>query len=142
MNNLQLFLKGNKKKRENEKYAVTKSICDENGNPVEWEFRPLTVTEVEDIRADNTKTVIVNEVTGQSKEVVDNNSMLRQIIVSATVFPNLYDKTLLESYGVLKPEDLLVQLVDNPGEYNELGRKINQMNGFETLDQKIEKAKN
>ena len=50
MSELSLFLKGNKRQRENVKYAATKSLCDENGKPLEWTLRPLTTKETEDIR--------------------------------------------------------------------------------------------
>lgn len=42
MSNLSRFLKENKKVKENTKYAATKSLTDEKGNPLEWEIRPLT----------------------------------------------------------------------------------------------------
>ena len=33
---LKYFLKGNKKEKKTTKYAPTKSLCDENGKPVEF----------------------------------------------------------------------------------------------------------
>ena len=40
------------------------------------------------------------------------------------------------------PEDLLKEMIDDPGEYNELLLFIQNFNGFSTLDDKVEEAKN
>ena len=45
MSDLSKFLKTNKQKKENVKYPVTKSLCDENGEPMLWEIRPLSTRE-------------------------------------------------------------------------------------------------
>ena len=45
MSNLSKFLKTNKIKKENVKYPATKSLCDDNGEPLLWEIRPLTSKE-------------------------------------------------------------------------------------------------
>ena len=42
------------------------------------------------------------------------------MMVASIVEPNLNDKTLQDSYGVMTPEDLLTEMIDNPGEYNDL----------------------
>ena len=42
MSNLSLFLKKNKIQKENTTYPATKSLLDENGNPLLWEIKPLT----------------------------------------------------------------------------------------------------
>ena len=44
------FMKANKTVKENGFYAATKSLCDDNDNPLEWEFRHITSKENEDIR--------------------------------------------------------------------------------------------
>ena len=38
MGNLCLLLKKNKKEKKNGYYAATKSLCDDNGKPLEWEI--------------------------------------------------------------------------------------------------------
>ena len=42
MSNLKLFLKGNKKQRESVKYAPTTSLLDEEGKPVEFEWKGIS----------------------------------------------------------------------------------------------------
>ena len=53
------FMKANKTVKENEYYAATKSLCDEYGTPLLWEFRHITSKENEIIREDCTRDVPV-----------------------------------------------------------------------------------
>lgn len=142
MTDLKLFLSQNKIKRENKKYAATKSICDTNGNPVEWEIRPLTSEEVERIRNDYTREVQVTGKPGQYRPKVDVNGMTRQMIVDSVVFPDLLSAELQDSYGVQTPQELLMEIMDNPGEYTDFSQFIQEINGFIPLDTKVEEAKN
>ena len=41
------FMKANKKVQENVFYAATKSLCDENGQPLPWEFRHISTAQAE-----------------------------------------------------------------------------------------------
>ena len=50
MSDFSKFMKKNKRVRENGVYAATKSLCDENGKPLKWEFRHISSKENEDIR--------------------------------------------------------------------------------------------
>ena len=142
MSDLKLFLSQNKIKRENKKYAATKSICDAEGNPVEWEIRPLTSEEVERIRNDYTREVQVTGKPGQYRPKVDVNGMTRQMIVDSVVFPDLLSAELQDSYGVQTPQELLMEIMGNPGEYTDFSQFIQEINGFIPLDTKVEEAKN
>ena len=143
MSNLSLFLKKNKKVRGNVKYAATKSLCDENGKPLEWEIRPLTTTESEDIRASVTTEVQVTGKPGLYRQKVDGNLYAAKLIAASVVFPDLYNKELQDSYGVKTPEDLLKEMIDNPGEYNAFGDFVQKLSGIgETMDEKVKEAKN
>ena len=53
------FMKANKAVRENGFYAATKSLADEDGKPLMWEFRHITSKENEAIREDCTKEIPV-----------------------------------------------------------------------------------
>ena len=65
------------------------------------------------------------------------------MIATSVVEPNLNNKDLQDSYGVMTPEELIKEMIDNPGEYNNFARFIQEYNGFdETLNEKVEKAKN
>ena len=58
------------------------------------------------------------------------------------VFPNLNDKDLQDSYGVMGAEKLLKEML-KPGEYQDLIKKIQEVNGFNvSMDELVEEAKN
>ena len=68
---------------------------------------------------------------------------IAKMIATSVVEPNLNNKDLQDSYGVMTPEELIKEMIDNPGEYNNFARFIQEYNGFdETLNEKVEKAKN
>ena len=45
MSKFSRFMKANKVERKNEFHAPTDTLMDENGNPLDWEFKPLTSKE-------------------------------------------------------------------------------------------------
>lgn len=143
MSNLNRFLKENKIKKENVQYAATKSLTDEDGKPLLWEIKPLTSKETNKITEDCT---IQEQIPGKPnmfRNKIDSTKLLTKMMVASIVFPNLNDKDLQDSYGVMTPEDLITEMIDNPGEFNEFGKFINEFNGFnEGLNEKVEKAKN
>lgn len=143
MGNLALFMKKNKKVRENTFYAATSSLVDENGEPLKWEIKPLTTEEVERIRLECTKEVPVPGKRGQFRTKVDSNMYNDKLMVAAIVFPDLYNKELQDSYGVMSPEALLKKMIDNPSEYFDLLGYVSEQSGFDKeIEDEIEEAKN
>ncbi len=143
MSNLSRFMKQNKAIKENVKFAATKDLTDEAGNPLEWEFRPLSTKLNSDIREQCTTEVQVPGKPGLYRPKVDSNKYLAKLIVASVVYPDLYDKELQDSYGVMTPEDLVQEMVDNAGEYNNLVAFIQKYNGFDTsINEKVKEAKN
>ncbi len=143
MSNLSRFMKQNKAVKENVKLAVTKDLTDEAGNPLEWELRPLSTKINSDIREQCTTEVQVPGKPGLYRPKVDSNKYLAKLIVASVVYPDLYDKDLQDSYGVMTPEDLVQEMVDNAGEYNSLVAFIQKYNGFDTsINEKVKDAKN
>lgn len=143
MSNLSLFLKKNKIQKENTTYAATKSLCDEQGNPLLWEIKPLTTKENEDIREACTMEVPVKGKPNLFRPKVNTNQYLAKMIVASVVEPNLYNAELQDSYGVKTPDDLLKEMVNDPGEYNDLAAFVQKFNGFNTtMEDKVEEAKN
>ena len=68
---------------------------------------------------------------------------LAKMIVASTVYPDLYDKELQDSYGVMTPEELLYAMVDNAGEYQDFTVWMQKFQGFtKNLDDKVDEAKN
>ena len=143
MSKFALFMKGNKTQKKNEKHVVTQSLKDENGNPLEWEFKHISSKENEEIRESCTVEVQVNGKSGMFRNRFKAGLYVQKMIVASVVFPDLYDAELQDSYGVKKPEDLLMAMVDDPGEYNELATYVQKLQGFDiSLNEKVEEAKN
>lgn len=143
MSNLSLFLRKNKKIRKNAFYPATKSILDENGEPVKWEIRPLTTAEDEAIRESCTYDAPVPGKKGQFRTKIDVNAYMNKQMTAAIVFPDLQNAELQDSYEVKTPEDLLKALVDDPSEYADLRSFIQELSGFDKeMTEEVEEAKN
>ena len=142
MSNLARFLKQNKKVKENTKYIATKSLCDENGQPLEWTIKPISTTENDAIRDSCTYDVPVTGKPNQYRQKVDYSKYAAKLIAASVVEPNLYAKELQDSYGVFSPEDLVREMIDDPGEYGAFMQFVNEFNGFTDINDKIEQAKN
>ena len=56
--------------------------------------------------------------------------------------PDLHDAALQDSYGVMSPEELLKEMLDDAGEYADLAVKVQQISGFTSLAEDVETAKN
>lgn len=137
------FMKKNKKVKENQKYAPTTSLTDEKGNSLEWEFRHITSKENEELRDSCTIEVQVKGKPNLYRPRLNTSQYMANMIVASTVFPDLYDAELQDSYNVKKPEDLLLALVDDPGEYAALEEWVQKFQGFDkTLEEKVEEVKN
>ena len=143
MSALTRFLRQNKIQKENTKYAATKSLVDEQGNPLYWVIKPLSTSENDRIRDDCTVEVPLTGKPNLFRQKLLTSKYLSKMIAASVVEPNLYDKELQDSYGVITPEELVKAMVDDPGEYSKFAEFIQNFNGFdETLDDKVEKAKN
>ena len=66
----------------------------------------------------------------------------RRLAVACTVFPNLNDKELQDSYKVMGADALLKTML-TPGEYAEYLTKIQEVCGFDTtMQDEVDEAKN
>lgn len=138
------FMKQNKtESKPNGFYAATKSLLDDDGKPLKWEFRHISSKEHEDIRDECMVDVPVPGKPNMYRPKFKTGMYSRKMVVHSTVFPDLYDKELLSSYGVSKPEELLLEMVDDVSEYNALVAFISDFQGFnENIGDKVEEAKN
>jgi len=117
MSNFSQFMKSNKTVKNNEKYAPTTDLKDKDGKPLEWEFRHITAKENESLRDSCTMEVQVTGKPNMFRPRLDMSKYMSKMIVASTVSPDLYDKGLQDSYGVMTPEELVYAMVDNAGEY-------------------------
>lgn len=137
------FMKTNKAVKENELHSVTKTLCDENGKPLDWEFRHITSKENENIREACTVDIPVTGKPNMYRPKLKSSLYIQKMIVASVVMPDLYDAELQDSYGVKTPEDLLMAMVDDPGEYNDLAAYVQKFQGFNvSFEDKVEEAKN
>jgi hypothetical protein len=142
MSNLSRFLKKNKIQKENTTYPATKSLLDEEGKPLLWEIKPLKTKGNEDIRESCTIEVPVKGKPNMFRPKLNTSAYIAKMIIASVVEPNLYSAELQDSYGVKTPDDLLKEMIDDPGEYNEFAAFIQKFNGFSSLEDKVEEAKN
>lgn len=143
MSNFSQFMKGNKIKKENTTFPATKSLLDENGKPLEWTIKPLNTKENDNIRDNCMIEVPVTGKPNMYRPKLDTSKYVAKMICACVVEPNLYDKELQDSYGVMTPEELIKEMIDDPGEYQDFATFIQNFNGFNTtINDKIEEAKN
>lgn len=142
MGNLSAFLAQNAIKVDNIKHVVSKRFVDEKGNPVPWEIQCITSSEDEAIRKACTRKVQVPGKKGQFTQQTDFDLYLGKLAAKCTVFPNLDDKELQDSYGVMG-SDALLKVMLKPGEYTDYLAKIQEINGFDvTFEEAVDEAKN
>lgn len=143
MSNLSLFMKQNKKIKENVKFAATTSLLDENGEPLEWEIKPITTKQNLEIKEQCTIEVPIPGKFGVYRPKTDNQKYLSKLIAASVVYPDLHNKELQDSYGVMTPEELVNEMVDSAGEFNNLVEFIQKISGFNiSINEKVKNAKN
>lgn len=142
MSNLSAFLSQNAIKVENTKFVASKRFVDEKKKPIEWEIQCISSQKDEEIRKTSTKRVQIPGKKNQYQPETDFNKYLGLLAVECTVFPNLNDVELQNSYGVMGADSLLKTML-LPGEYAEYIQKVQEVNGFEvSFEDKVQEAKN
>lgn len=141
--NLELFFAKNKAKTENQFYPATKSLCGADGKPLMWEIRKIPIDECEAIRKDCTFNKQIPGKRGLTQTVFDSERYTKMIVCAAVVYPPLDNAGLQDSYGVKTPEDLILKMIDDLGEWTDLQNTVYELNGItESMDDKVEEAKN
>lgn len=143
MSELSRFLKMNKVVKENAFYPATKSLCGEDGKPLNWEIRPLSTKENEKIQESCMLEVPIPGKPNQYRQKIKSSDYMGRLIAASVTFPDLFNAELQDSYGVKTPEELVKEMVDDPGEYNELALFVQNFNGFNvSLQEEVDEAKN
>lgn len=134
---LAAFLKQNKKEVKNIKFPASQNFVDGKGKPIEWTLRPMTSKAAESIRKEC-------QSFGKGGKVnVDSAKFNRKVAAYCTVEPNLHDAELQDSYGVMGAEDLIVEMLDNDGEYQAYVKKCLEISGYNQNDAElVDDAKN
>ena len=142
MAGLSAFLAENALKVENEKFVASKRFVDDKKQPIEWEIGCITSSEDEALRRECTKRVPIPGKRGQYTQDTDYNQYLGKLAARCTIFPNLNDADLQNSYKTMGADALLKTML-TPGEYAEYLRKVQEVNGFDILfEDTVDEAKN
>jgi len=139
--NLSAFLAQNAKKVENVFFAASDRFLDEEGKPMLWEICAISATENNAIRKSCMQTIPVPGRKGMYTEKIDAQGYLAKVAVRCTVFPNLNDAELQNSYGVMSGEQLIATMLTS-GEFDEYTDKVLAVNGFQSPAELVDEAKN
>ena len=142
MSDFSIFMAGNVAEEETTKYVASKRFKDANGKPVEWEIKAIDSDLDEALRKECTKRVPIPGKRGQYNQDTDTDKYLGKLCVACTVYPNLNDADLQDSYGV-KGADALLKKMLRPGEYTEYKGKVMEVNGYDmSMEELVDEAKN
>lgn len=142
MSNLSAFLAGNAIQEGNVKYVASRRFVGEDKKAMEWEIKSITSEEDDDIRKQFTKKVLIPKTKNQYMQDFDVNGYLGVMAARCTVFPNLNDAELQDSYKVMGADKLLKVML-KPGEYQDYLKKVQEVNGYDVpLDEVVKEAKN
>lgn len=142
MGGLSAFLQQNAIKPDNVKIVVSKRFVDEKGNPLEWEIKCIDTMEDELLRKSCMKKVPVPNTRNQFVTETDYNLYLGKLMASCTVYPNLNDAELQNSYGVMGSDAVLKKML-TAGEYAAFLLEVQDVNGFnKDYKELVDEAKN
>lgn len=138
--NLNVFFKENNIKVENVKYLASDRFKNENGQNIEWELLVLTNRDMDNIKNKHIKKEIDKK--GIARMNFDNQGFTRELMIKCIVYPNLHDKALQDSYGVMDPYELLQEIL-TVGEFTALESKIAELHNYSVEEEKkVDEIKN
>ena len=136
--NLTAFLAQNAKKIDNVTFTASERFTDpETGGPMPWEICCITAAENAAIRKSCMRSVPVPGRKGQFTQDFDVNAYLAKVSARCTVFPNLNDAGLQQSYG-----GMLITTMLTPAEFEDYSTKVLNVNGFQSGEEMVDEAKN
>lgn len=142
MTDFKIFMKPNALPAQTEKYIASTRFVGEDGKPAAWEIQAITSEEDEAIRKSCTKKVPIHGKGNQFTVETDYNKYLGLLAVRCTVFPDLENSELQDSYGVMGADKLLKTML-LPGEYANYLSQIQQINRFDiTTEELVDEVKN
>lgn len=141
MNTLSAFMSPNVEQIENHRFAASARFKGEDGKPMEWEICCISADEYARIRNSCVKQVPVPGKKGQYTQQMDTFAFQAKVCARCTVFPDLTNAELQNSWGAAKPEELLVKMLIG-GEFEDYATEVFQINGFKAMDELVDEAKN
>ena len=137
------FMNATKKETAEIEYVAASNLVDANGKPLVWKLRPLKTADVEALRKSKSKKTVDSK-TGLVSMDVDRDAFEESLLVKTIAVPDLTNKELQDKFGCMDPIALLQRLVDIPGEYTALMRKVDELIGFSSpnINTLVDEAKN
>lgn len=141
MSDFSIFMQGNATKGASMDYVASKRFV-QDGKPVAWKLQAVDSDLDELIRKECTKKVPIQGKRGQYTQETDTDKYIGKLCVACTVYPDLKNATLQDSYGVKTPDALLKKML-LPGEYTEFKTQIMALNGYDvSMEELVDEAKN
>ena len=139
---LTAFFAQNAAKVEVQKAVVSTRFVDDEGKPLEWEYGSISAADNAKLRSDCVVSKPVPGKPGKFTSEVDGNLYTIKLCAASTVFPDLRDAVLQDSYHVHSEEDLLGVMLTS-GELDAYAAKVFKTNRFaEVTADLLEEAKN
>lgn len=138
MSDFSRFMKQNKAIEDDKvyEYIASKKFTDEKGKPLVWKFKKLPLKMYEALR----DSFSYDKKIGEGKYTRYISQLKTQefnanLITKCCIEPDLNDKKLQDSYGVICAEDLLYEMIDDVGEYTDLIAFIQKIHGLDVFEQ-------
>ena len=128
MKDLKFFLKQNTIPVENQEVEVSKRFKDDAGNTVKFEIKSISNEMDDALRKQNTRQV--KKAKGVVVPELDQQKYFVDLVLKSLVYPDLDDKELQDSWGVMDSRELINALL-LPGEYTALLQEVQKINGWD-----------
>jgi hypothetical protein len=140
---LSMLMAGAAAQAENVMFAPSKRFIDpETGKPVDWEIKCITAEENSKLRRSCLRSVPApGGRKGQYTQEYDANMYQAKVAAACTVWPDLNDAELQNSYKVMGAEKLLTTML-TPGEFEDYSARVLEVNGFTNKEELVDEAKN
>lgn len=140
-NTLSAFMRPNVEQITNAKFAPSPRFKGEDGKPLEWEIQCISADEYARIRSGCIRQVPVPGKKNQFTQTLDTYMFQSKVCARCTVFPDLNNAELQNSWGVLKPEELVGAMLIG-GEFDDYVTEVFRLNGFKAENELVDEAKN
>lgn len=138
---LSAFMRPNVAEIQNARFAPSPRFVGEDGKPLEWEIRCISADEYARIRSSCIRQVPVPGKKNQFTQQLDTYTFQARVVAACTVFPDLTNAELQDSWGVATPEQLVgVMLIG--GEFDDYITEVFEVNGFKDEPELVDEAKN
>lgn len=138
---LSAFMRPNVAEIKNARFAPSPRFVGEDGTPLEWEIRCISADEYARIRSDCFIQERVRGKKNQMTQRLDIYAFQTRVAARCTVFPDLTNAELQDSWGVTKPEDLVGAMLIG-GEFEDYIKEVLRVNGFKDETELVDEAKN